>query len=231
VAVARKLGARVEVPPRVCCGRPLISKGFLDRARKQAALTARALFPTAQAGVPIVFCEPGCYSAVRDDHPLLLEGELREKAEAVARACLTFEEWADGRLASASEAGQDTAAPSITRGPRRILLHGHCHQKALVGLDPATRLLSRITDCQVVDADAACCGMAGSFGYEREHYEVSKAVGERKLLAAIRREDPGTEVVAPGFSCRQQIRHFTDAEPVTAMELLDSLIPDPGAGA
>ncbi|MFC1575506.1 FAD-binding and (Fe-S)-binding domain-containing protein [Gemmatimonadota bacterium] len=218
VRFARKLGAQVEVPPRVCCGRPLISKGFLDGARAQAEATARTLFPLARAGTPIVFCEPGCMSAVRDDHPLLLEGELREKAQEVSAACLTFEEWAEPALASASGSALESS------GPKRILLHGHCHQKALVGLEPASKLLSRIPGCEVVDADAACCGMAGSFGYEKEHYEVSKAVAERKLLAAIRAEDADTLVVAPGFSCRQQIRHLSEAEPVSAMELMERLI-------
>lgn len=223
VRIAEKLGLEVVVPQRVCCGRPLISKGFLDRARTQAAATAEALFPLARDSIPIVFCEPGCYSAVRDDHPLLLRGEMREKAEEVAAACLTFEEWAESALGSSQ--GRD---PGIAGGPMNILLHGHCHQKALVGLGPATRLLSRIPGCQVVDADGGCCGMAGSFGYEREHYSISQAVGERKLLPAIRQESPDTAVVAPGFSCRQQIRHFTEAEPVSAMELLEPLLPDPG---
>ena len=223
VRMAEKLGIEVVVPPRVCCGRPLISKGFLDQARTQAAATAEALFPLARDGLPIVFCEPGCYSAVRDDHPLLLRGEIREKAEEVAAACLTFEEWAESALGSSQG-----RAPEIAGGPTNILLHGHCHQKALVGLGPATRLLSRIPGCQVVDADGGCCGMAGSFGYEREHYSISKAVGERKLFPAIRQNGPDTAVVAPGFSCRQQIRHFTGARPVSVMELLEPLLPDPG---
>ncbi len=220
VRLAEKLGVQVVVPPRVCCGRPLISKGFLDRARRQAAATVQALSPVAEAGVPIVFCEPGCYSAVRDDHPLLLRDELQEKAELVSAACLTFEEWAESTLASASDASGEL----VHRGPRKVLLHGHCHQKALVGSDPAARLLSRIPGCEVIDADSGCCGMAGSFGYEREHYPISEAVGERKLFPAIREQGPDTAVVAPGFSCRQQIRHFTDVEAVSAMQLIEPLV-------
>jgi Fe-S oxidoreductase len=220
VRLAEKLGVQVVVPPRVCCGRPLISKGFLDRARRQAAATVQALSPVAEAGVPIVFCEPGCYSAVRDDHPLLLRDELQEKAELVSAACLTFEEWAESTLASASDASGEL----VRRGPRKVLLHGHCHQKALVGSDPAARLLSRIPGCEVIDADSGCCGMAGSFGYEREHYPISEAVGERKLFPAIREQGPDTAVVAPGFSCRQQIRHFTDVEAVSAMQLIEPLV-------
>ncbi|MFC1639418.1 FAD-binding and (Fe-S)-binding domain-containing protein [Gemmatimonadota bacterium] len=222
VRLARKLGVEVVVPPRVCCGRPLISKGFLDQAREQAAAAATALFPLAKAGTPIVFCEPGCYSAVRDDHALLLRGELKEKAEAVAACCLTVEEWAQSTLNT--ENGRKV---TLGRGgPTKILLHGHCHQKALTGMAPAMKLLSRIPGCEVSDADAGCCGMAGSFGYEREHYEVSKAVGERKLFPAIRERAAGTTVVAPGFSCRQQIEHFTGVDAVSAAQVIEPLVPE-----
>ncbi len=221
VLLMEKLGARVVVPPRVCCGRPLISKGFLDRAREQAAATVETLLPLAQAEVPVVFCEPVCYSAVRDDHPMLLRGELREGAELVAAACMTFEEWANAAFAASSGKSAEIAG-----GPKKILLHGHCHQKTLVGIDPALQLLSRLPGCQVVDADSGCCGMAGSFGYEREHYSISRAVGERKLFPAVRELGPDTTVVAPGFSCRHQIKHFTGINAVSAMEVVEQ-----GAGS
>ena len=219
VQLAKKMGLEVVVPPRVCCGRPLISKGFLDQAREQAAATAQTLFPLAKAGTPIVFCEPGCYSAVKDDHPLLLRGELQEKAQAVASVTSTVEEWAESALA---DSNGNVAVES--KGPRRILLHGHCHQKALTGVAPAKNLLSRIPECEVVDPDAGCCGMAGSFGYEKEHYEVSKAVGEHRLFPAIRKSKNGTVVVAPGFSCRQQIKHFTGVDAVSAVQLIEPLV-------
>ena len=220
VRLAEKLGVRVVVPSRVCCGRPLISKGFLDRARRQAAATAEALFPLVEAGVPIVFVEPGCYSAVRDDHPLLLRGELGQMARRVAEACLTFEEWAEAAFQSSGGASR----ARIDAGPRRVLLHGHCHQKALVGIGPAVRLLSRIPGCEVVDADSGCCGMAGSFGYEREHYAVSEAAGERRLFPAVRGRAASTTVVAPGFSCRHQIRHFTGVDAVSAAQVMEPLV-------
>ena len=225
VRLAEKLGMEVVVPPRVCCGRPLISKGFLDRASRQAELTATALFPLAEADTPIVFCEPGCFSAVKDDHILLLRGEAREKAEEVARHCLTVEEWAEAAL--------DEAPPSLVAGETgRILLHGHCHQKALVGLGPAQKLLSRIPGCEVVDVDGGCCGMAGSFGYEVEHYAVSRAAGERKLFPAIRSSGEGTLVVSPGFSCRQQIEHFTGTRAASAIEVIEPLLTgNPGRSA
>lgn len=232
VRLAEKLGVEITVPPRVCCGRALISKGFLDQARKQAEATATTLFPLASAGIPIVFCEPGCYSAVKDDHPLLLRGELKEKAEAVAAAAQTVEEWAEEALDARGDVFLGTHGPGPAAAPSRILLHGHCHQKALGGLPALKKLLSRIPDCEVVDVDAGCCGMAGSFGYEKEHYEVSKAAGERRLFPAIRQEGPETVVVAPGFSCRQQIGHFTEAGPKSAIEVIEALmeeVPEDGA--
>ena len=225
--VAERLGVRLTVPQRVCCGRPLISKGFLKEAAQQAAATTQTLAPLARSGLPIIFCEPSCYSAVRDDHPHLLRDELREQAEMVASACLTFEEWADTKVADLIHARNGDGESLFHSGPRKILLHGHCHQKALVGMDSAARLLSRFPDCQVTVLDSGCCGMAGSFGYEREHYTISQAVGERVLLPAIREKEPETPVVAPGFSCRHQIEHFTGIEAHSTMTLLETLLPLP----
>lgn len=208
-ALLAAAGARVIAPPRVCCGRPLISKGFLHQARHQAERSVAGLLPLAQAGTPILFVEPSCHSAVIDDHPRLLRGQTAEDAQRVADASLLVEDW----LASQ----EVTLAP----GPQKILLHGHCHQKALVGMEATVRLLSRIPSCEVTLLDSGCCGMAGSFGYE--HYDVSQAVGERRLLPAVRGMDPETVVVAPGYSCRQQIRHFTGVAAHSPVSLLHSL--------
>jgi Fe-S oxidoreductase len=222
VELAAEAGWAVSVAPRVCCGRPLISKGFLEQARSRAEQCVAALLPLVEAGLPIVFCEPGCYSAVRDDHPQLLRGELKQNARRVADACLTFEEWA--READIPVCQPDPGQASASN-LLRVLMHTHCHQRALVGTGPALQLLSKATGCEVVDLDAGCCGMAGSFGYEREHYDVSKAVGERKLFPAIRDRAAGTVVVATGFSCRHQIEHFTGVRAVHPAVLLRSLLP------
>jgi FAD/FMN-containing dehydrogenase/Fe-S oxidoreductase len=221
VELAREWGWSLTIPARVCCGRPLISKGFLDEARRQAELVTRALAPLAQKGLPLVFCEPSCYSAVRDDHPHLLRGALQEQSRAVAAACVTFEEWAE-KVSQSPLPGSLSATAAAAPPPAHILLHSHCHQKALVGTAPAVRLLSRIQDCAVTDLDSGCCGMAGSFGYEREHYDVSRAIGERRLLPAIRERPANSAVVAAGFSCRHQIAHFTDATPLHPAILLAS---------
>ncbi|MEM7129496.1 MAG: FAD-linked oxidase C-terminal domain-containing protein [Chloroflexota bacterium] len=204
------LGGQVSVAPQVCCGRPLISKGFLEEAASQAAETAQALLPLAKKGIPILFCEPSCYSAVVDDHPKLLRGQQQVDAQTVASACHLVEEWAVQQPVQQS-------AVAIRPGPKKLLVHGHCHQKALVGVDAMVQLLSAIPDCEVTVLDSGCCGMAGSFGYE--YYEISQKIGERRLLPAVREMGEEEVVVAPGFSCRQQIKHFTgtDAESITSL--------------
>jgi FAD/FMN-containing dehydrogenase/Fe-S oxidoreductase len=218
VDVLSAAGVEVRVAPHGCCGRPLISQGLLDEARAAAQVNADALFAAASRGEPILFLEPSCLSAVREDAPALLRGEAQRKARVVSDACMLFEdyveqEWKAGRISL-----------ELRPGPTTALLHGHCHQKAM-GLVPSTRaLLSRIPSCTVVDLDAGCCGMAGSFGYAREHYEVSRQIGERKLLPAARAMAPDAVLVAPGTSCRDQVQHFTGVKALHPAVLLASLL-------
>ncbi|HEX9797467.1 MAG TPA: FAD-linked oxidase C-terminal domain-containing protein [Anaerolineales bacterium] len=208
-ALIERQGGAVHVPPRICCGRPFISKGLLDQARSQALATMRTLLPLVEKGLPILFCEPSCYSAVRDDHPHLLRGADQRNAQRVADACLLIEEWVGPR------------SPTFEPGPRRVLVHGHCHQKALVGVDPLVKLLQKIPGCRVEALDSGCCGLAGLFGYE--HYDISRAIGERRLFPAVRGLGEGDVMVSPGFSCRQQIHHFTGVVAHSPMSLLQSL--------
>jgi Fe-S oxidoreductase len=203
-----------------CCGRPLISNGLLDEAVERADTNVQALYPWAAAGKPITACEPSCLLTLKDDYPALLYGEMRRRADAVAAACLTFEEVLETQAAKAPR-------PLFQPGPKRLLVQGHCHQRSLVGMGPTLRLLRRIPGAEVIDLDAGCCGQAGSFGYEKEHYEVSRLVGEQRLFPAVRAADPDTVVVAPGFSCRSQIRHFTGRIAVHPAELLRDLVVGP----
>jgi Fe-S oxidoreductase len=179
-----------------------------------AARNADLLFADAEAGRPLIFCEPSCLSAVREDAPALLRGEARRKAEVVARASVLFEEFLASR----------TPRLALKPGPKTILLHGHCHQKSMALLAPAKALLSSIPETTVVDLDAGCCGMAGSFGYGREHYAVSRAIGERKLFPAVRQKPDDAVVVAAGTSCRHQIADFTGETAVHPAVLLARLI-------
>jgi Fe-S oxidoreductase len=210
-----------EVGPLRCCGRPLISNGLLAQAVEHARHNIERLYPWAAAtGGSIIACEPSCILTIKDDYPALLRGELRRQAQADAAACQTFEEYVE------SQVGEKASLPGrllLRGGHTRILVQGHCHQRALTGMQPLLRLLGRIPGAQVVDLDGGCCGMAGSFGYEKEHYEVSQAVGEQRLFPALREAGSDTAIVAPGFSCRRQIEHFTGRVALHPAELLWSL--------
>jgi Fe-S oxidoreductase len=196
----------------------LISNGLLDQAVANARHNVERLHEWSRRGGPIVACEPSCILTIRDDYPALLKGALRSRAEAVARASLTFEEFYD-------------SIPSRQQGKalqwkpgRQILVQAHCHQRSLVGVGPMMRLLRSIPGAEVIDLDAGCCGMAGSFGYEVEHYEVSRLVGEQRLLPALWQARPDSVIVAPGFSCRLQIEHFTGRQAVHPGVLLRSCL-------
>jgi len=216
--VFESAGLEVELAPDACCGRPLISQGLLAAARRQAASSVEELYPLAERGVPIVFFEPSCLSAIRDDVPSLLRGEAQRRAQRVADRAVLFEEF----LERECEAGR--LRLDLRDGPPKILLHGHCHQKAMGGIGPAKALLGRIPGATVVDLDAGCCGMAGSFGYAREHFEVSRAIGERRLLPAARALPDGAVLVASGTSCRHQVADFTGVRALHAAELIRSVI-------
>jgi Fe-S oxidoreductase len=204
-------------PPTLrCCGRPLISNGMLTEAVAHARANVAALYPWAATGGPITACEPSCVLTIKDDYPALLRDDLRRRAEVVAAACVTFDELLDGLL--------DGAPSPFRAGPRRVLVQGHCHQRALTGLSAALRLLRRVPDAEVIDLDAGCCGMAGSFGYEKEHYDVSRRVGEQRLFPALRQASPDDVVVAAGLSCRLQIGHFCGRKASHPAELLVGLL-------
>jgi FAD/FMN-containing dehydrogenase/Fe-S oxidoreductase len=213
-------GLGAGLAEHVCCGRPMISQGLLDGARELAARNTALLYPIASRGKAIVFVEPSCLSAVREDAPDLLAGPMREKARVVAAQSVLFEEYLDREI----EAGR--ASLSLRRGPPRVMLHVHCHQRSMGLAAPAARLLARIPSATVVDLDAGCCGMAGSFGYMRDHYEVSRAIGERKLLPAARSLPDGAVLCAAGTSCRHQVAHFTSANAVHPAVLLRSLLEE-----
>jgi FAD/FMN-containing dehydrogenase/Fe-S oxidoreductase len=203
-----------------CCGRPMISNGMLTEAVAGAKHNVERLFPWAAQGLPIIACEPSCILTIKDDYPALLHGELRRQARTVAERCFTFEEFAGTHWIEGA---------ALSAGPKRVLVQGHCHQRSLVGMNPTLKLLQRIPGAEVIDLDAGCCGMAGSFGYETEHYEISRLVGEQRLFPAVRQAAADTVIVAPGFSCRMQIEHFTGRQAVHPAILLQSLLADRGS--
>jgi len=198
----RATGHTVELPgPSVCCGRTYLSKGAIHDAQVRALKTVETLFPYAEAGVPIVGLEPSCILTLRDEFLSLLPGEPR--ADLVADAAMTFDEYVDRR----ADAG---AFDDVQWQPAtdRVMLHGHCHQKALIGTQATERALS-LPGYAVESVDAGCCGMAGAFGYEAEHVDVSRRMGELRLAPAVRKAAPDTLIVATGFSCRHQIDDLT----------------------
>jgi FAD/FMN-containing dehydrogenase/Fe-S oxidoreductase len=199
-------GWSVRVESGGCCGRSSISKGLLDRARGMAEDMTERLAPYAERGVPIVGCEPSCLLTLREEHLQLQPGNPR--AEAVASQAKLVEEL----LVEAIDDGSLKLDPGSRVAGSRIVFHGHCHQKALAGTRATVELLRRIPGAEVVELDAGCCGMAGSFGFEAEHYELSMQIGELRLFPALRGEDAGTLVAATGVSCRQQIGHGVGRE-------------------
>jgi FAD/FMN-containing dehydrogenase/Fe-S oxidoreductase len=205
-----------------CCGRPLISNGLLREAIAHAERNVPRLHPWAAEGRPILACEPSCILTLKDDYPALLRGRLRGMAETVAASCLTFEEFLERRL---QQWGEEAGLPLTWQaGPSQVLVQAHCHQRSLTGMGALRGVLRRIPGADVVDLDAGCCGLAGSFGYEKEHYEVSMQVAEQRLLPALRRAPADAVIAAPGFSCRLQIAHGTGRAALHPIQILHSAL-------
>ncbi len=210
IAILQALGYEVIIPPYHCCGRPALSKGLLNLAKSQAANLSAVLQPYAEAGVPIVGLEPSCLLTIKDD----FKGLLGKQAEALESACITFDEFmalhvVDGKFPIDFPPEQ-----------KQLKLHGHCHQKAIVGMHPTLNLLKAIPSFKVTEIASGCCGMAGSFGYEKEHYAISMKIGELHLFPAIRESPKDSLIVANGFSCRCQIEHGTPRKAYHLAEVL-----------
>jgi Fe-S oxidoreductase len=219
--VADAAGFAVEVwGPREldCCGRPLISKGLLDRAQKLAARNVRRMAPSVAQGDRFMLIEPSCAAAFRDEYPDLVPRTQREDAQRVASAVLTVEEW----LAEAADTGRFDGL-ALGASPRKILLHGHCYQRALWGTAATHRILRLIPNSEVTELDDGCCGVAGSFGFEDEHYALSMQIGEQRLLPAVR-QAPEALIAASGVSCREQIAHGAGRQALHPVEVLAALL-------
>lgn len=208
-------GYRVTLARAGCCQRPRISHGHLREARKEGERTLRALDAYIREGLDIVVCEPSCASALTDDLPDLIDDE------ALGNRIRQHVHLIDAFLDREIKAGH--IQPRFTSRASRFIVHGHCHQKALYGTAPMISLLRRVEGAEVNELDSGCCGMAGSFGYEKEHYDLSMKIAERRLLPAIRNRTPGTEIIACGFSCRHQI---LDAEGVKAVHWVEAVKAD-----
>ncbi len=201
---------------RACCGRPMLSKGLINDARKVARKNVQVLAPYALRGLPIIGTEPSCILTLRDEYLDLLPGD--EETKAVAGQAVMIDEFL-ARLAA-----DDDLGITWKDGPQpEVFFHGHCHQKALIGMAPSMAILTA-AGCRPVESGAGCCGMAGSFGYETEHSEISRLVGEERLFPAVNGLSPETVIAVAGVSCRQQIEHFTGKRTRHIAEVLASRI-------
>ena len=204
VELLELLGYEVNLPNHVESGRASFSKGLIRRAKSFADQNVRLLAPLVSKEEPLIGIEPSAILGFRDEYPVLVDPALRPAARELAPHCLMLDEF----IAREADAGRIDAT-LFTREPRAVHLHGHCHQKALASVEPTARMLSLPENYQVTVIPSGCCGMAGSFGYEKEHYEVSMNVGELVLFPAARALPDDAILAAPGTSCRHQIHDGT----------------------
>jgi Fe-S oxidoreductase len=211
-----KSGYRVLLSDKRCCGRPMISKGMLSQAKENAAWNVDKLAPLAQKGTPIVGLEPSCLLTLRDEYPEFIRTDAAKK---VAENSFLLEEFVL-REQKAGRLGFNSKGSG-----KKVLLHGHCHQKALVGTAPTVAMLEA-AGYEVSEVDSGCCGMAGSFGFEKEHYDLSTKIGNRRLAPAVKAAATEVEIVAAGISCRQQIDHLAARKAKHPAELLLAALSD-----
>jgi FAD/FMN-containing dehydrogenase/Fe-S oxidoreductase len=214
VNVLRHAGYAVRVPAKpVCCGRPLYEFGLLDQARSYLQHVLKVLDADLQRGTPVVVLEPACLSVFQQELPLMLP--RHEQAKRLTAQSILLPDFLQQHAPHAEFASLRQPA----------LVHGHCHHKTVLGFDAELKLLRDRLGLQVDLPDTGCCGMAGSFGFEAEKFDVAQACGERVLLPAVRKTDPGTLIVADGYSCREQIAQGTGRTAVHVAQVLERAIP------
>lgn len=217
ISILEKMGYEVITPSWQCCGRTAISKGLLEKARNMAMSLMELLFPYAAEGVPIIGLEPSCLLTIKDDFIGLL-GHNNSRLKTVIAACLTLPEFLSSHI-------KNGRLPIELKGKNQtIKVHGHCHQKALVGMQPTLNVLKAIPELNVFMIESGCCGLAGSFGYEKDHYDVSMAIGNLHLFPAVKSCPEDTILLADGFSCRCQITHGTKRNALHLAQFLHFLI-------
>ena len=196
----------------LCCGRTFLSNGLVDEAKVEISRTMQALKPFVERGVPIVGLEPSCLLTLRDEYLVLFPGK---ESEELAQNSFMLEEF----LANELDAGRlELNLKGLPQS--QALLHGHCHQKAFDALSPVQKILGLIPDLEVKSIDSSCCGMAGSFGYEKEHYDVSMEMGSLSLFPEINEADEDVLLVADGTSCRGHIKHGTGRQALHVAQVL-----------
>lgn len=215
--VLERAGFKLTVPSGIESGRTQISKGLLRSARRVITHAVEALYPYAGEGQAIVGLEPSAILTFTDEAPDLVEGaDLKRKARVVAGRAKLFEEF----MAEEAEREPLSLLPLKSSSGTKVFVHGHCHEKAIVGVAPLLKTLALIPDADISAIPSGCCGMAGSFGYQAENYEISMAIGEQVLFPAIRKADESALICVPGTSCRHQIKDGTGRQTHHPAEVL-----------
>ncbi len=215
IMLLEKLGYEVVIPKHAESGRTFLSKGLLRSARKIAVRNVMMLNDIVSEDLPLVGIEPSAVLTFRDEYPELVGSSLAEAASSLGKNALLFEEF----ICREVEKGKITS-DMFTGKPLKILLHGHCQQKAIASTTPTIRMLSLPSGYSVEEIPSGCCGMAGAFGYEKEHYDLSMKIGEMVLFPAVREAAASTVIVAPGTSCRHQIADGTGKKALHPVEVM-----------
>ncbi len=215
ILLLTKLGYEVKIPLTKESGRTFLSKGLVKTAQKIASENVKLLKDIITSETPLIGIEPSAILAFRDEYPELVKDGLQKDAEKLGENSLLFEEF----IAKEAEKG-NIDSTAFTAEERKILIHGHCQQKAVASTDPTQKMLSLPKNFKVQEIPSGCCGMAGSFGYEKEHYDLSMKIGEMVLFPAVRNAEAETIVSAPGTSCRHQIKDGTGKKALHPVEVL-----------
>ena len=215
ISLLNSLGYKVVLPDHTDSGRTFLSKGLIRKARCIANKNVAALKDLINDEHPLIGIEPSAILTFRDEYPELVDDATVEDAHRLAKNCLLFDEFIIRELNSGN-----IDSSTFTSDPQMIKLHGHCHQKALASVESTRKMLSIPENYKVEEIRSGCCGMAGSFGYEKEHYEVSMKVGELVLFPEIRKANDDIIIAAPGTSCRHQIKDGTGRRAYHPIEVL-----------
>jgi Fe-S oxidoreductase len=215
VLVLNKLGYHVEIPVHTESGRAYLSKGLLQNAKELALKNVNLLKDIISETAPLIGIEPSAILTFRDEYPDLVGDTQQEQARSLAKNCLMFDEFIMREVSKGNINKQQ-----FTSVAQHIRLHGHCHQKSLATTGPTKEMLSLPANYTVDEIKSGCCGMAGSFGYEKEHYQLSQKVGELILFPEIRKTPAETIIAAPGTSCRHQIKDGTGRKALHPIEVL-----------
>jgi len=222
VMLLEKLGYEVIIPRHRESGRTFLSKGLLRSARKVAINNIRMLKDIISDNQPLLGLEPSALLSFRDEYPEMAGSDYAGAARSIARNSFLFEEF----ICREVERG-NIKADQFTDRPLKILLHGHCQQKAVASTAPTIRMLSLPANYSVQEISDGCCGMAGAFGYEKEHYDLSMKIGEMILFPTVREAGEDTVIAAPGTSCRHHIAEGTGRKALHPVEIMyDALLKE-----